>query len=139
MSGINVPRWLAGGVVAGVVIFILEVLAMPLYMDVMQSRLTELGLSMQLDAGAYALGAVTTLLVGVVLIFFYAASRTRFGAGVRTALIVSVVFYAGAFLPLMINYRMIGLYSDHLLALWCVQGLIETVIAGVAGAWVYRE
>jgi hypothetical protein len=33
----------------------------------------------------------------------------------------------------------LGLYPDDLLVKWGVQGLVEMVIAGVAGAWVYKE
>ena len=80
MGGINVPRWIGGGVVAGIV-----------------------------------------------------------GPGVRTAVIVSIALFLGGYLTGLIYYGVIGLFSSDLLVKWGVQGLIETIVAGIAGAWVYKE
>jgi hypothetical protein len=92
-----------------------------------------------MDASAYLAYAILCLFVGLVLVFFYAAARTRFGPGVRTAVIVSIAMFLGGYLPGLIDDHVIGLFRDVLLAKWGVQGLIEYIIAGVAGAWVYKE
>src|SRR5882672_28794 len=103
------------------------------------ARLTELGLMADMSSSAFLSYAVLCLLVGLVLIFFYAAARTRFGPGVRTAVIVSIAMFLGGYVPGLIDHHVIGLYPDDMLVKWGLQGLIETVIAGVAGAWVYKE
>ena len=140
MGGINVPRWIGGGVVAALVIYVIEaVMAINVWAGPATARLTELGLNTQMTRGSYLAYAIVCLLVGLVLIFFYAAARTRLGPGVRTAVIVSVALFIGGYLPGFIDYHVIGLYPDDLLVKWTFQGVIEYIIAGIAGAWVYRE
>lgn len=75
MGGINVGRWLASGVVAGVVIWLLEGAASVLYMEEMETSLEALGLSMEMSAGTWATTVVVCLLSGLTLMFFYAAAR----------------------------------------------------------------
>ncbi len=140
MGGINVPRWIGGGVVAALVIYLIEwFMAVKVWGTPVAARLNELGLAASMSSSAYLAYAVVCLLVGLVLIFFYAAARTRFGPGVRTAVVVSIAMFLGGYLVGLIDYHVIGLYSDDLLVKWGFQGLIETVLAGVAGAWVYKE
>jgi hypothetical protein len=140
MGGINVKRWLVGGGVAGLIFFVLEGLLSMLTMEPMMQALAAHGLSLNMqDPMLLATALAVSLLTGLTLIFFYAAARTRFGPGVRTAAIVAVVFFCGSFLPTILGYRMIGLYPDDLLAIWGVQGLVEMIIASIAGAWLYRE
>ncbi len=140
MGGINVPRWLAGGVVAAIVIYVIEwIMGTNVWATAVNARLTELGLSTSMTAGTFVGFAIMSLLVGLVLIFFYAAARTRFGPGVRTAVIVSIALFLGGYLTGLVYYGIIGLFSSDLLVKWGVQGLIETIIAGIAGAWVYKE
>ncbi|HZF24989.1 MAG TPA: hypothetical protein VEZ88_01920 [Steroidobacteraceae bacterium] len=140
MGGINVPRWIGGGVVAALVIYLIEwFMAAKVWGAAVSARLTELGLMADMSSSAFLSYAVLCLLVGLVLIFFYAAARTRFGPGVRTAVIVSIAMFLGGYVPGLIDHHVIGLYPDDMLVKWGLQGLIETVIAGVAGAWVYKE
>ena len=140
MGGINVPRWIGGGVVAGIVIYLIEwIMGTNVWAGAVNARLTELGLPTSMTAGSFVGFAIMSLLVGLVLIFFYAAARTRFGPGVRTAVIVSIALFLGGYLTGLIYYGVIGLFSSDLLVKWGVQGLIETIVAGIAGAWVYKE
>ena len=140
MGGINVPRWIGGGVVAAIVIYVIEgFMGTQVWATAVSARMSELGLSMTMTAGTFVAYAVICLLVGLVLIFFYALARTRLGAGPRTAVIVSIALFLGGYLPGLIDYHIIGLYSSDLLVKWGVQGVLETIIAGIAGAWVYKE
>jgi drug/metabolite transporter (DMT)-like permease len=140
MGGINVKRWFAGGVVAGVVFFVLEGLLTIPTMDRMDAALKEHGLVLNTDDPIVLLWAlVLSVIMGLVLVFFYAAARTRFGPGVRTAAIVGVVLFCSSYLLNLIGYHLIGLYPDDLLLIWSVQGLVEMIVASIAGAWVYRE
>jgi hypothetical protein len=80
-----------------------------------------------------------SLLVGLTLVFFYAAARPRFGPGPKTAIIVAVVLWFGGYLINIVGYGMVGLYPTSMLAIWAVQGLVEMVIAALVGGWIYRE
>lgn len=139
MSGINVNRWLAGGVAAGILIWILEGIGGLLYMDQMEAALAAHSLSMELSAGIMVLTVVISLVAGLTLIFFYAAARPRFGPGPRTAIIVAVAFWVGAWLTTLVGYQMIGLYPTGLLVMWAIQGLVEMILAGLLGGVIYRE
>jgi len=139
MGGINVNRWLAGGVVAAIVIWLLEGAGSVFYMDDMQAALQALGLSFEMSARMWAISVLVSLISGLVLIFFYAAARPRFGPGPKTAMIVACAFWCGGYLVSLIGFYMIGMYQVGLLATWAVIGLIEMNVAAIAGAWVYRE
>jgi hypothetical protein len=140
MGGINVSRWIGGGVVAALVIYLIEwFMGAKVWMSAVSARLSELGLSTAMTPRTFLAYGIICLLVGLVLIFFYALARTRLGPGPRTAVIVSIAMFLGGYLPGLIDYNIIGLYSSDLLVKWGVQGVLETIVAGVLGAWVYKE
>jgi hypothetical protein len=139
MSGINVGRWVAGGVAAGVVIWLIEGGASFLYMEDMESALQAHGLAMEMNLGAWALSVLVSLLVGLTLIFFYAAARPRFGPGPRTAIMVAVALWIGGYVVSILGYQMMDLFPAGMLALWAVVGLVELLVAGLVGGRIYRE
>jgi len=139
MSGINLGRWLAGGVAAAAVIWLVEGMASMLYLADMQAALRAHGLSMDMTAATWALTVVMSLVGGLTLVFFYAAARARFGPGPRTATIVAAALWLGGSLLSLLGYRMIGLYPGRMLAQWGVVGLVELILAAMLGAWIYRE
>lgn len=139
MGGIDVGRWIGGGLAAGALIWVLEGAASILYMDEMEAALSAHGLSMEATAGVMALSVVVSLLVGLTLVFFYAAARPRFGPGPRTAVLVAVVLWIGSYVTSLIGYHILGLFPGGLLTMWAVIGLVEIVLAGLLGGWIYRE
>lgn len=139
MAGINLGRWLAGGIAAGIVIWILEGAASMFYMADMEAAMAAHNLSMDMSAGSMAITVVVSLLVGLTLIFFYAAARPRFGAGPKTAVIVAVALWLGSYVVSLLGYVMLGLFPTSMVASWALLGLVEIVIAALAGAWIYRE
>lgn len=139
MSGINVKRWLAGGVAAGALIWIFEGAASVLYMDDMRQAMEAHGLAMNLTAGTFAISVVVSLIAGLALVFFYAAARPRFGPGPKTAVLIAVALWLGGYFVTILGYQMLGLFPTSMLALWGVVGLVEMILAGVLGAWIYRE
>jgi hypothetical protein len=140
MHGINLQRWLIGGVVAGILIFLIEGAASTLYMEDWQAALTAHNLSMDMETpGAMAMGALFSLIMGLALVFFYAAARPRFGLGPRTAATMAIALWIGGYLPTLMGYQMMGLFPPGMLGLWALIGLVEMVIAGIVGAWLYRE
>jgi len=139
MSSINVGRWLAGGVVAGAVIWLCEGAASLLYMDDMQAALQAHGLEMEMSAAIWAITVAVSLITGLVLIFFYAASRPRFGPGPKTAAIVAVALWCGGMLISILGYHMLNLYPTSMLLRWAGIGLVELILAAMVGGWIYRE
>jgi hypothetical protein len=139
MKGINTHRWLAGGLAAGVVTWLIEGAASIFYMDDMQAALETRSLSMEMSGAMWMLTILVSLIVGLVLIFLYAAMRPRFGPGPRTAIIAAVALWFGGTLLSLLGYGMIGLYPAGMLATWGLIGLVELIIAGLIGGWIYRE
>ena len=139
MGGISIGRWLAGGIAAGMVMWIIEGAASMLYMGDMEGALEAHGLGMELTAGVTVLTVVVSLVAGLVLVFLYAAARPRFGPGPKTAVIVAVAMWIGGYLLSLLGYQMIGLYPSSMLVMWGAIGLIEIIIAALVGGWIYRE
>lgn len=139
MKGINVARWLGGGIAAGALIWVVEGLASVLYMDDMQAALAAHNMTFEMDAGVLVLSIVVSLIVGLVLVFFYAAARPRFGPGPRTAVTVAVALWLAGYAVPLVGYQMLGLYPTGMLAVWGVVGLVELILAGLLGGWIYRE
>ena len=76
---------------------------------------------------------------GIVAVWLYAAIRPRYGAGPRTAACAAVVaWFLSTFLSgvAMVN---LGIYTTNLMAVTTIWALVETVIAVILGAWLYRE
>jgi hypothetical protein len=86
-----------------------------------------------------ATSVLVSLITGLTMIFFYAAARPRFGAGPRSAVIVAVALWLCGYFISLVGYQMLGIFPNQMLALWGVVGLVEMILAGLAGAWLYRE
>jgi hypothetical protein len=139
MQGINVGKWVIGGLIAGMLVWLIEGAASVFYMDEMQRALQEHNLSMDMSLTMFLLSILVSLIVGFALVFFYAAARPRFGPGPKTAVIVAVALWVGGYLLNLLGYRMIGLFPAGMLVLWGAIGLVEMILAGILGAWIYRE
>lgn len=138
-GGISLRRWMMSGIAAGLLIWLMEGAASAIYLDAMIAALEPRGLALDTTPSGIVLSLVVSLLAGLTLIFLYAAVRPRFGPGPRTAVTVAIVLWAGSTLIALIGYRMLDLFPLGLLASWGATGLVEFVIAALAGGWIYRE
>jgi hypothetical protein len=78
-------------------------------------------------------------LLGIAIVWTYAAVRPRFGPGPRTAVIVGVLAW---FMTLVWSggaQVAMGIMPLHLTLLGLAWGLGELVVASLAGAKLYRE
>lgn len=139
MGGIRVGRWLAGGVAAGVLIWLLEGAASVLYMQEMEAAMKAHSLSMEMGPRIVGLSVVVSLIVGLTLVFLYAAARPRFGAGPATAIKVAIALWFGGYVVSLAGYEMMELFPTKLLAMWAAVGLVEVILAALLGGAIYRE
>ena len=139
MAGINTSRWIMGGVVAGIVMWLAEGGASLLYMGDMEAALAAHNLSMELTPAIMATTVLVSLIAGLVLVFVYAAIRPRFGPGPKTAVIAAVTVWFGGYLLSLIGYGMVGLYPSSLLFIWGAVGLVEMIVAALVGGAIYKE
>ncbi|MEW5982542.1 MAG: hypothetical protein AB1806_09245 [Acidobacteriota bacterium] len=139
MKGINTGRWLAGGIAAGVLVWLLEGAASVLYMADMEAAMKAHNLAIEMNLHTMLLTVLVSLILGLTLVFFYASARPRFGPGPRAAVIVAVALWLGSTVIALVGYAIMGLYPHSMLVTWAGIGLVEMVLAALVGGWIYRE
>ena len=140
MGKINWKKVVLGGLVAGVIIDVVEgilegVILGPEWRQAMQA----LGHPLQETGTNVTLHVLLGLGYGLTALWLYAAIRPRFGAGPKTALYAGIaVWVLGSLFP-SVNWGPRGLLPGHLFTIAVVVGLVEIVAATEAGAWLYQE
>ncbi len=138
MGKINVGRVILGGLLAGLVINVVEyVLNVYVLAERGNAALEKLGLS---PPGPQQITwfVVTGFLIGIVLVFAYAAIRPRFGASAKTALIAgAIVWLVSLFYG--VGNLIVGIMPSDLALIGFIVSLVELEIAAIAGAWLYKE
>ncbi len=139
---INPRRVLTGGFLAGVVIIIFNILAQFVIMDRVQREMNAWTPGsadrMAMGAGAIAAGIMMKLAIGIILTWFYAAIRPRFGPGPRTASYVAItVWILGAIF--FSDFPLLGMMSATSYALLEIMQLVTFLIATFVGARIYSE
>jgi hypothetical protein len=138
MNKINWGRVILGGVVAGIVMDVIEYV-LHTYVLAGQEGTAMTALGAHLINGAIPIFMALGILTGIVTIWFYAAARPRYGAGAGTAVIVATgVWILGYAIP-DIAIAGQGLFSMHLMGTEAVVGLVEVIVATVVGAALYKE
>ncbi|MBK9313432.1 MAG: hypothetical protein IPM55_04165 [Acidobacteria bacterium] len=139
MGKINLGRVLLGGLVAGVVYNIGEAV---LNMVVIGKEIEEMMKSMNLPAiGGEFIAKATVLMfiVGIVTVYLYAAIRPRFGPGVKTAACAGLIVWFLTFFYMGFMNLSMGLFTAGPTWLAIAWELVQSVLAAIAGAWVYKE
>ncbi len=140
MKEINWNRLLLGGLVAGLIIDVVQwlingVLLGSEWRDAMQA----LGKPVQENPARSLFYVLLGLVYGILAVWFYASIRPRYGAGPITALYAgAAVWLLGYCLPTL-TWMPMGLFPAGLVSVAMLIGLIEMVAATVAGAWLYQE
>jgi hypothetical protein len=140
MGKINMAKVVVGGLLAGLLINVSEFLFNGvLFAEEMTAAMQALGKPMVMGTQQMVVWNVYGFVLGILAVWVYAAVRPRFGAGPKTAAIAGVVVWALAYFLPTVGYWNMGLFPTKLLAIGCVWGLAELVVATVAGAWAYKE
>lgn len=140
MRPINFGRVILGGLLAGLIINISEfilngVVLKKDFEDVMKS----LNRPMEMTGQQGAVWIIFGFAVGIAAIWLYAAIRPRYGPGVATAIRAGVTVWFFASLLAAVAMWNMGIFSGKLVVLPVVWGLVEQLVATVAGAAVYKE
>ena len=142
MGRINWGKVFLGGLLAGVVINIGEYLFHAvLFKDQVAEMMRAMGKdpASVMTGNAIVIWNILGFLTGIGAVWGYAAIRPRFGAGAKTAMIAGVAaWYFSRFLGGIGEMNM-GMMSQKMIMTGLVWGLVELVIATIAGAWAYRE
>jgi hypothetical protein len=140
MAHTNQVRVLLGGLLAGLVINIVEFITNGVVLrDAWGKAMQALGKPAQLSAGAMLIFNIWGFLLGIAAVWLYAAIRPRYDAGPKTAIRAGVFTWAVAvFLANLGNYPL-GLFPVRLLVVSSIVALVEIVVATLVGAWLYNE
>jgi hypothetical protein len=139
MNKINLGRVLLGGFVAGLVISIGNFLInRVLLRDAMNVEFSRLHVS-EPGSDFIAKAVVMTIILGIAIVYLYAAIRPRFGAGVKTAICAGLMAWFFVFLYTRVLLGMVLGMSVGLIVKGTALGLIVYAIGAIAGAWLYKE
>jgi hypothetical protein len=140
MGRINYGRVILGGIVAGIVINVVEfVLNGVVLAKDMEAAMAALGRTEAMGPSQMTTWIVYGFVLGIALIWLYAAIRPRYGPGPSTAIRAGIaVWFLAYFLYAVANANM-GLFPTRLLAIGSAVGVFELPIAAAIGAYFYRE
>jgi hypothetical protein len=139
MGRINLGRVLIGGFVAGIIInfgeYILNAVLIEEEMNAAMAALNQppIAPSMIIWFVLLSFG------FAFILVWTYAAIRPRFGPGVKTAVCASTLCWGLGYLYPNLFFYVMNLFPRDMIILTLVWGLVEIIIAGIAGAWAYTE
>jgi hypothetical protein len=138
MGKINYGRVILGGIVAGIVINVLEYLVHEVLLKARHvEEMKALGKTMPEGGSTIAVWIVYGFAWAIAAVWLYAAIRPRFGPGAKTALCAGLaVWFFDSLLPgiAMWNMTLMPLSPGQNFA-----ELVVQVLAVIAGAAVYKE
>jgi hypothetical protein len=139
MKKINLGRVLLGGIVAGLILNIGEVVLNDIILGPhIEADMKRMGITPP-GYGFAALAVGLTFIFGIVAILIYAMMRSRLGPGPKTALLTALIVwfcvyaYSGTVNMLLINV------PPKLILMVLAWGIVEYPLAILAGAALYKE
>jgi hypothetical protein len=138
----NTKKVLLGGIVAGVVMNLIDYVTNAFILgDRMraESEAFKPGMADQMMAPSTMVSyIVMDFVLGIALVWTYAAIRPRFGPGLKTATYAALLFWilAGIFLS---GYMHMGMMSSGLWWTFAFLGLVNFLLSAWAGAKFYTE
>ncbi len=139
MGNINMGRVAFGGLIAGLVIAIGEILLNTLILGRMWNEAMKAINRPALDAEPPTFFILLSLALGLITVYIYAAIRPRYGAGVLTAVCAGLIVWALASLYSSAAMLPLHLFPRRLLLYACVWEFFELPLASIAGCWLYKE
>ena len=141
MAGINIGRVIGGGLVAGLVMNVVDGVTNGALLGARWMEETKrLGVDASPAAQSQSLTGWLTFdfLCGIVLVWLYASIRPRYGAGAKTALVAGLALWLITHLAFA-AWWFTGLYSFGVVAASTAGGLVAALGGAVAGCALYKE
>lgn len=140
MTHTNRGRVLIGGLVAGVVINVVEYVTNGVVLkDGWAQAMQALGRPSVLPPSAIVMFNLWGFLLGIGAVWLYAAIRPRYGSGPSTALRAAAATWVLAIFLGDLTFFPLGLFPARLVMISSVVELAELIAATLAGAWLYKE
>jgi hypothetical protein len=139
MPALNTGRVITGGIVAGVVINVIEFIMNGV---VLSGRMSDFYVKMGIaepGGAAMAWYVVLGFVLGFLIAWTYAAIRPRFGPGPRSAFFAAVaVWVAGALVPIL-GLVLMGIYPLSLGIIGLAYVFVEFLVAAMVAGVIYQE
>jgi len=135
----NIGRILLGGVIAGLVINVVEWVVHGLLLkERWEQAMKELG------RGAFGVRAIILFWIvgfayGIALAWLYAMIRPRYGAGPKTAIWAGLYLWLVASLLVVVSFSPMRLWPTNLTIIAVIVSLVEFLVAGLVAGYLYRE
>jgi len=138
MGKINLQRVVLGGLLAGVVLNLVDFLVYGVVLkDDLAAAMQALGKG-PMDS-LIPLFVVLDFLYGIALVYLYAAIRPRFGPGPRTAVYAGLIMWVLIALLHAIGEAPMGLMPQRMFVIGTLVALVLFPVAAVVGAKIYTE
>ena len=140
MSNINYGRVILGGLVAGVILNVGEFLlnGVVLASQMKEHFFDRMNLP-EPGPAAFVVIIGLTFVLGIVIVLGYAAIRSRFGPGPKTAIIAALFAWFGVYFYSQVIGAALGFIPTSMLLIALAWGLVEYILAALAGAVLYKE
>lgn len=140
MGSINWARVVLGGLLAGVVINLGEMICGALlFQERWEAAIAALGVTAPSGPGAMTIWILYGFALGIALVWLYAAIRPRYGAGPKTAIIAGLAVWFLSYFLWGVSLCNMGLLPSGLLVGAGIVGLVEVLVAALLGGWLYKE
>lgn len=140
MGSINTSRVLIGGLLAGLVMNVIDfIVNVPLLGSYWEAETRALNVPIEQMAATSAAGWITSdFLLGIMLVYVYAAIRPRFGPGPGTAACAALVVWTISHVAYA-SFVFLGLYSMKVVGSSALGGLVAAVAGSQVGCRFYKE
>jgi hypothetical protein len=139
MGKIDTGRVILGGIVAGIIIDIVEYVLNGIVLSAQWVAVSSAHSLPTMGTNQIVIFNIVGLVTGIAAVWTYAAMRPRFGAGPTTAVYAGLLIWVMAYLIPDVFNEVIGLIPMSMTVTMVVVGAIEIVVATVAGAYLYKE
>ena len=141
MSQINAGRVIIGGMVAGVVMNLIDAGTNGFWLAKQWAEEADLlnpGLMKKVQTTSTVGWILVDFMTAILLVWLYAAIRPRFGPGPKTAVLAGLVIWLITH-GWYFSYVFMGLFSLSLIGASSLGGLVAALAGGYLGGMLYQE
>jgi hypothetical protein len=139
---INTSKVVVGGLAAGVVANIIGFVGFGLLLGPrFEAEAVAVAPALEgrgMTGSAIAINVVATFVVGVLLVWLYAAMRPRFGPGMKTATYAALVVWVCGFL-FHLDLLILGMITPGTYAMASIVAFIQVLATAGIGGMLYKE
>lgn len=141
MSAINTGRVIGAGLLAGVVMNVIDMTTQfTVLKDDMGKMIEQLHLdpALMTDWTKALPWVVVDFVIGVLIVLNYAAMRPRFGPGPKTALLAGFILF-GAVTTVLYGFMAMGVFTEGNFLRSSAAAAVSVALGSLAGGWAYKE